>query len=77
MVIISSVFQMCLQVVLFPYQNSAVSSVARDRVPEGGRCPRWPRQTDLLAFLVFLQDDCEKLANFLESAFHKYRSPPL
>ncbi|KAM6374561.1 nuclear receptor-binding protein 2 isoform 4-T5 [Alca torda] len=23
------------------------------------------------------KDDCEKLANFLENAFHKYRSPPL
>nr|XP_021146718.1 nuclear receptor-binding protein 2 [Columba livia] len=33
--------------------------------------------TELVHYGFIHEDDCEKLANFLESAFHKYRSPPL
>ncbi|XP_074434175.1 nuclear receptor-binding protein 2 isoform X2 [Larus michahellis] len=33
--------------------------------------------TELVHYGFIHEDDCEKLANFLENAFHKYRSPPL
>ncbi|XP_075599192.1 nuclear receptor-binding protein 2 [Balearica regulorum gibbericeps] len=33
--------------------------------------------TELVHYGFIHEDDCEKLANFLENAFHKYRSPPV
>ncbi|KAM6349899.1 nuclear receptor-binding protein 2 isoform 8-T10 [Podargus strigoides] len=33
--------------------------------------------TELVHYGFIHEDDCEKLANFLENAFHKHRSPPL